>query len=236
MTRARALKQAIRARAAKTGERYTTARRHLVAPAPAAPAPPASKGALSDSKTLEKTGHGLEHWFAVLDSFGAVEQGHTAAARHLHDAHQVDGWYAQGITVAYERARGVRAVNQRVDGAFEVSASKVLAGDTASVIAAFTDPRRRCQWIGSADHQLAKALSSALTDKSSKGFVVRPDGQARFRYKWDGTTVQFYLLPKAGGKVSLAVQHTKLTEARAVNERRAQWEEAFAALAAYLAR
>ena len=30
MTRARALKQAIRARAAKTGERYTTARRHVL--------------------------------------------------------------------------------------------------------------------------------------------------------------------------------------------------------------
>ena len=30
MTRARALKQAIRTRAAKTGERYTTARRHLL--------------------------------------------------------------------------------------------------------------------------------------------------------------------------------------------------------------
>ena len=30
MTRARALKQVIRARAAKTGERYTTARRHIL--------------------------------------------------------------------------------------------------------------------------------------------------------------------------------------------------------------
>ncbi|HEX7779978.1 MAG TPA: hypothetical protein VF424_12085 [Vicinamibacterales bacterium] len=63
-----------------------------------------------------KTGRGLDHWFEVLDRFGAVEKGHTAAARHLYDAHGVDGWYAQGITVAYERARGVRGVNQRRDG------------------------------------------------------------------------------------------------------------------------
>ena len=32
MTRARALKSVIRARVAKTGERYTTARRHVLAP------------------------------------------------------------------------------------------------------------------------------------------------------------------------------------------------------------
>jgi len=75
MTRARALKQIIRARAEKTGERYTTARRHVLntlAPAArtarlampekasAAP-PPATKGSITDEKSREKTGHGLDH-------------------------------------------------------------------------------------------------------------------------------------------------------------------------------
>jgi hypothetical protein len=105
-----------------------------------------------------------------------------------------------------------------------VSVSKVLAADTTGVIKALTDPRRRRQWVGAADPQLATALSSAISDKASKGFVVRPDGLARFRYKWDGTTVQFYLEPKAGGNVSLVVQHTKLANAAAVDERRAQWK------------
>src|SRR5688572_2718846 len=107
MTRAAALKKVIRARAAKTGERYTTARRHVlneVQQRPAASAPIASmtppraaalrtasgslsKGSVSDAKAIEKPGHGLAYWFEVLDRFGAVEKGHTAAARHLHDAH-----------------------------------------------------------------------------------------------------------------------------------------------------
>src|SRR5688572_12825597 len=122
MTRARALKHVIRERAAKTGERYTTARRHVLAAVarPVAPAPPVrpappppTKGSVSDAKAIEKTGHGLDHWFAVLDRFNAIAKGHTAAARHLFDDHNVPGWYAQGITVAYERARGVRALNQR---------------------------------------------------------------------------------------------------------------------------
>ncbi len=251
MTRARALKQVIRARVAKTGERYTTARRHVLkalqprtAPAPQPPviaAPTASaatrpsKGSVSDAKAREKTGHGLDHWFAVLDRFSAVEKGHTAAARHLSEAHDVDGWYAQGITVAYERARGVRVLNQRCDGDYEVSVSKVVAGETTTVIKAFTDPRVRRRWVEGVDVRLVHALTTALDGSASKGFVVRPDGQARFRYTWDGTTVQLYLMPKTGGKVSVVAANTKLAEGTMVEERREKWRAALQAMATFLA-
>jgi hypothetical protein len=250
MTRARALKQAIRSRAAKTGERYTTARRHVLtaiakrsaasplhvvpppAPPPAAPAKvTTTKGGLSDAKAREKTGHGLEHWFAVLDRFGAVEKGHTAAARHLYDTHGVDGWYAQGITVAYERSRGVRGVNQRCDGEYEVSASKVIVADTATIIGVISEPRRRRAWTGGMDEDLVRALSAALDGKSAKGFVTRPDGLARFRYKWGESTVQFYLTPKPDGKVSVVVSNMKLPSADAVEERRTKWRAVLAAMA-----
>jgi hypothetical protein len=261
MTRARALKEVIRARAARTGERYTTARRHVLnkispptasavrlAPAPAAPppsekrpvvehvaakdAPAATRGGLSDAKALEKTGHGLDHWFDVLDRFGAVDKGHTQAARHLYEVHGVDGWYAQGITVAYERARGVRAPNQRCDGEYEVSVSKVIAARTADVIKALTEPRLRKRWVPDVDPQLAKALASALGSPASKGIVVRPDGQGRYRYKWGDTTVQLYLLPKDGGKVSLVATNSKLANPAQVEERRGLWRSAVNALAA----
>ena len=73
MTRARSLKKIIRTRAAKTGESYTTARRHVLAARGASVAsrtPPAApkekaKGAVSDERIRELTGHGLEHWFAA---------------------------------------------------------------------------------------------------------------------------------------------------------------------------
>jgi hypothetical protein len=246
MTRARALKQVIRARAAKTGERYTTARRHILRElnqknvgaqgAQAAPGPQRAKGAkptMSDASFVKKTGHDLAHWFAVLDKFGAVEKGHTAAARHLYEDHKVDGWYAQGITVSYERARGVRAMNQRCDGAFEVSASKVVTASSKQLVKAFKDRRERERWIGDANPQLAAALAKGLADPKSKGIVVRPDGLVRFRYKWDDATVQFYMAPKAGGKFIVTVTQMKLADAGAVDTYRGQWKTALAALASY---
>ena len=252
MTRARALKEVIRARAAKTGERYTAARRHVLnelGPRPepvvrftSAPistrASPAtsSKGVVSDAKSREKTGHGLEHWFEVIDRFGGVEKGHTASARHLYEAHAVPGWYAQGITVAYERARGVRAVNQRCDGEYEVSVSKVVTGKTADIIKALGDRRVRTRWVKGVDARLVKTLAAALDSPASKGIVVRPDGQGRFRYKWGGTTVQMYLLPKPGGKVSIVATNSKLSDATMVEERRALWRTALDALAQVFSR
>ena len=238
MTRARALKAVIRARAAKTGERYTTARRHVLkdltsrslkSASPARPAP-AAKGGLSDARTREKTGHGLDHWFAVLDRFGGPEQGHTALARHLYEEHAVPGWHSQGITVAYERARGVRDVNQRCDGEYEVSVSKVVNAAAADVVKALADARQRRQWSAGTDPDLVKALSAALGGKDAKGIVVRPDGLGRFRYKWGGTTVQLYLLPK-GKKVSIVATNSKLADAAMVEARRAVWRAALNALA-----
>jgi hypothetical protein len=135
------LKQAIRARAARTGERYTTARRHVLnelqsseAIRPTIKLATKRSSPISDDKIAANTGHGLDHWFAVLDRFGGAGKGHTAMARHLYESHAVEGWYAQGITVAYERARGVRVANQRCDGAFEVSASKTMPGALARLV------------------------------------------------------------------------------------------------------
>ena len=167
-------------------------------------------------RVSEKTGHGLDHWFAVLDRFGAVEKGHTAAARHLLEDHGVDGWYAQGITVSYERERGVRAVHQRLNGRFEVSVSKTMNATAKQVAKAFSDARTRAAWITDADATLATALAKGLADKKSKGFVVRPDGLGRFRYKWHDTTVQLYLTPKSKEKIAVVVTQMKLPSADSV--------------------
>ncbi len=240
MTRAKALKQVIRARAAKTGERYTTARRHVLKGlqpvkgaqgAQRAQSAKSSKGGMSDAASIKRTGHDLPHWFGVLDRFGALEKGHTALARHLHEAHGVDGWYSQGITVAYERERGVRAINQRCDGEFEVSVSKVMNATAKQVVRAFSDARTRAAWITEADATLAAALAKGLADKKSKGFVIRPDGLGRFRYKWNDTTVQLYLTPKSKEKISVVVTQMKLPSADSVEVQRGQWKAALGLLA-----
>ena len=77
-----------------------------------------------------------------------------------------------------------------------------------------------------------KAIEAGLKNPKSKGFIIKPDGQARFRFKWDDTTVQFNLYPKGPGKTSIVAQHMKLRDTDAVERYRALWKTALAALAA----
>lgn len=119
-------------------------------------------------------------------------------------------------------------MNQRCDGAFEVSVSKMMAATPAKLIATIKNAKK---WRGGVDERLVKALQAALAGKTSKGFVIRPDGQARFRYKWESTTVQFNMYPKGSSKTSFVVSHMNLAGADAVEANRAKWRTAFAAIA-----
>lgn len=241
MTRARTLKSIIRARMSKTGERYTAARRHVVAtsasaasadrstPVPARTAKADPRGAVSDARIRERTGHDLAHWFGVLDRFGAAAKGHTAAARHLHDHHGVPGWHAQGITVAYERARGLRAVNQRPDGSFDFSVTKVVAAGIGDVAAALTEPRRRSAWTRGVDRALVAALAGGL---AVRGLTTKANGERRCRYRWGTESVEVLLRPQADGRTSVVVVHGALASAGRVEVCRPLWRATLTALAA----
>lgn len=252
MTRAKKLKKSIRARAQKTGESYTAARRQLLAgkarrsatpaaldakPTPAKPAAPVRKagGAVSDATARQRTGHGLEHWFGVLDAFGAVEKGHTAAARHLFADHGVPGWYSQGITVAYERERGVRQVNQRCTGDYEVSVSRVVAAPAPELIRALRVPAERAAWLKDAAPEIPRALRAALDGPKAKALNVRPDGEGRLRYRDGQSAIEWRLTPK-GAKTSVVVALTKLEDAAAAEARRVDWRAALDALRAHCTR
>jgi hypothetical protein len=256
MTQAKKLKKAIRARARKTGERYTAARRQVllarekrggparpVAPA-AARATPAAKpipgtgvtrGLASDAAVVQKTGHGLGHWFAVLDAFGAPAKGHTASARHLSEAHRVPGWHAQGITVAYERARGLRAANQAGNGKFQVSVSKAVGATVAEVARAIGDARQRRQWLRAADPGLGRALDAAFAGPKARQVALKRDDYARMRYPWDGATVEIHVYGKPNGGANVVASNEDLADAALVETRRSQWRAALASLKAHLA-
>lgn len=175
MTQARKLKKQTRAR--KTGGSYTAARRQVQGqrprtaasrPTPAFAADVPASLLKKDARLVERTGHGWAHWFAVLDAFGAAHKGHTASARHVGAAHGVDGWYAQEITVAYERARGLRGTNQRMSGEYEVSVSKVLPAPVGEVVAALRSPKRRAAWAGAMDSELRQALEAPRVGSSRR--------------------------------------------------------------------
>jgi len=229
MTHAKKLKREIRTRAAKTGESYTAARRHVllsrVKPGAAAPPITASKLPAGDASVRKATGRGLDHWFAALDAFDGLAKGHTASAAHLHKDHGIRGWYAQMITVAYERARGKRSRNQSCAGDFQVGISKTVKADVHEVMAALRDGR----WLDGVDPELARAFPKPANA------VMRGEKYAKLRFNWDRSNIEFRITPKKGGSTIVA-DNTKLADAAQVERRRSQWRGALEALRAFLAK
>src|SRR5688572_27426348 len=125
------LKRIVRSRMEKTGESYTTARRHVVKKnLTVAPTPPpidyAALAGMSDATIQKKTGHTWAEWVEILDAFGGKDKPHGDVAEHVFSL-GVPGWWAQSVTVGYERIRGLRARGQRRSGSWEASKSKTLS-------------------------------------------------------------------------------------------------------------
>ncbi|SFB12659.1 hypothetical protein SAMN05216266_10575 [Amycolatopsis marina] len=234
MTRQKSFKSGVRARMDKTGESYTAARRRLlekaatgrqpesgaVAVEPTEPtAEPVRGQKLPDAPLRERTGKGQDEWFSLLDAWGGTQHTHTEIARWLVEQHQVDGWWAQSITVAYEQARGMRAPGQKSDGYFSAGATKTIAVSVDRLFAAFADEALRTQWLPEAD----LAVRTATAPKS-------------FRADWaDGSTrIVVTFLPKGEAKALVAVSHDRLTESDAAARMKAYWRDRLAALKTYL--
>ena len=147
MTRQKSFKRLVRARMAKTGERYTAARAMLLAAEESSTAegPPL---ATSDARIRERTGRGWEEWFDQLDEWGMAELSHREIARRVAAELGIDplAWNAQAITMSYERARGMRAVGERAEG-FAVTAQKTVSVPVERLFDAFADDASRVRWL-----------------------------------------------------------------------------------------
>ena len=223
-------KRVVRARMRKTGEAYTAARaqllskRHAPTPAPA-PTPLATAAdyatlaGRSDAAVKANTGCTWERWVKALDRVAAHTWPHRRIAEYVSEKYKVPGWWAQTVTVGYERIKGLRAIGQRRDGAFEATKSKVFAVPLARLYRAFSDPRTRTRWLP----DVKLTVRTATRNKS-------------MRLTWpDNTSVQLGFFAKGVAKAQVQIQHGKLPDKAAATRTKDYWAERLDTLGKVLA-
>lgn len=222
MTEGKSFKRRVRERMVKTGESYTTARNQVAAKRDrtraAAKRLAAADGRVSDAAVRQATGNAWDEWFAVLDAWGARQKQHGEIARYVNQQHGVDGWWAQSIAVAYERARGLRLKHQRPDG-FSVSASKTVAVPVEVLFEAFVDDVERRKW---------------LVDGTMSLRTARPKRSARFDWEDGSTRVNVGFTAKGPAKAAVALAHERLADADEAETTKALWRERLAAVKSLL--
>jgi hypothetical protein len=143
---------------------------------------------------------------------------HRNIADYLYEKHGVPGWWAQMVTVTYERERGLREKHQKPDG-YEVSRAKTIGVPVEALFAAWQDEKIRAKWL------------------KEPGIVVRKATRAKsMRITWsDGrTSVDVNFWPKGDAKSQVQVQHGKLVDAKEAERKKVYWEERLVGLKALL--
>lgn len=190
----------------------------------------------STSSIVEASHVAWDDWVSALDHRGARDKPHAEIAQlaqhmitgdgpdiHLNipeDAkiHNSPGWWAQGVTVAYEQHIGRRAPGQRADGTFEASASRTVPVCREAL--------------------LPEVLSWLETLLKSPEFPSAPAGEPRVsstekRDNWrisltDGTAVLVSVEPrtaKHGERTAVVVAHSKIAQAEAMAEWKSFWKQ-----------
>jgi hypothetical protein len=222
MTTQKLFKRRVRERMAKTGEHYTSARRHVVIGRErletAQSRLASAKELASDEKLTEATGRDWQAWLTILDRWGASERSHREIVDYLRAEQAVPDWWTQAITNGYERARGIRAKHQQADG-FTIYASKTVGVPLGVLFEAFVDERTRDRW---------------LTDGPMSLRTSQPDKVARFDWDDGPTRILVTFEDKGPSKATAYVSHERLPDAGSGEAAKAAWKDRLAALKSFL--
>jgi hypothetical protein len=190
------------------------------APAAAATAlpPRVAEPGVSDAAVQRATSKSWDEWFALLDAWQGTTHNHTDIARHVYETYGIDGWWAQSVTVGYERARGMRALHERPDG-FSMNASKTFPVPVERLFAAFMEHDERERWLEAVE----------LRSRTSQ-----PHKSARFDVLPGETRLAVTFVAKGPRKAAAQLQQDRLASAEEVARWKALWKEQLALLATYL--
>jgi hypothetical protein len=191
---------------AKTGERYTTARRHLVEDS-AGETGWVSHPEHSDKVILDATGKGWDDWRSLIDEGAGPDADHGAIVDLVMEQ-GIGGWWAQSVAVGYERITGIRLPHQMADGTFTASKTKTVAIDGEALRAMLYDDEARSDLFGGLD-----------TEMRSRPGVKTP------RIGIGPGIAQIAVEPKAGGRATVTVAHEKLPSPQDVELWKDYWSE-----------
>lgn len=156
-------------------------------------------------------------WVASIDALGGRDLPHEEIVPLVRDAIsnaelKNHGWWAQGITIAYEQHIGRRIPGQQSDGTFACNASKTLPGTLDGALAA---------WVDSVENH-TRFNGVEVTDPPSTSATTA------WRY-WrcvleDGSRVNVTVNAATNGKSRIAVQHGRLNSPEAATEWKTYWK------------
>lgn len=169
----------------------------------------AAQPTVDDETIRAKTGRGWDAWAEAIDAGPGRGAGHTAIAAWVAEQ-GVDAWWAQNVTVGYERIRGLRLPGQMPDGTFTISRVRTIEATADEIRAVVLDDDARARLLG----EVATTLRSKPAAKN-----------LRFDASIGGASVGIvaFAADPVGQRTRLGVTHEKLPTPEEAERWKAHW-------------
>lgn len=169
-----------------------------------------------NTQSIEKvTGITWDDWTKELDQDGARQLSHADLAKtvyaKLEGKVESPGWWAQGITVAYEQHIGKRVPGQLANGLFEMAVSKTIEVSRSELFASVITWFKQQGKLAGRDYSKPR---SSETPKRSNWRCDFADG-SKF-----AATVE-----EAGDKSKLVLSHTAIPSKQESDEWKQYWRK-----------
>lgn len=165
---------------------------------------------MSDEAVKAKTGKTWKEWFAILDKAGATKMSHREIVTLLNTKHGVGPWWQQMVTATYEQQRGLRDEHQKPEG-YQISVSRTVNVPLTKLYKAFATEKSRARWLAAT----GLVVRTATANKSMR--VTWADGK---------TSLEIGFYAKGDEKSQVALQHSKLPDAKSAAKMKTYWGDA----------
>lgn len=167
---------------------------------------------ISDKAVEKATGRNWESWHSTLTKLIPSKIPHKDIVTIIREK-GVAHWWAQSIAGHYERAMGWRKDHEMPDG-FQATASKTINVPAKTAFASFEEGA--ATWLpgGTID------VTTSKTPTTLRGAWLGPQGGR----------VDVYVSEKTTDKVTVTINHTKLSDTQTCEALKAAWRTALSAL------
>jgi hypothetical protein len=184
---------------------------------------------MKESSIVQATGRGRPEWFQTIRTAGKGDAPHREIAEYLHRVHGVSPWWAQEITVEFEKHVGRRVLGQTQEGLYQIGVSKTVSAPAHTVWTLLQSPEGIGMITMTPDDEFPAERPATAPDslevldtpedESGNGIRVRTttfkDG-SHVRLQWQRSEwsshsiLQIRITPKGSSKTTLSFHQEKL--------------------------
>ncbi|MHA2059411.1 MAG: SRPBCC family protein [Candidatus Ranarchaeia archaeon] len=171
---------------------------------------------ISNDAVLKATSKSWTGWFELLNTKQMQSEPHKVIAVYLVEEHKLSGWWAQTVTVEYEKHLGRRVKGQTKDVGFQIGVQKTLPHKKEAVWDLLFSPAGLQVWLGPLLHFTPEAGHTYSTKDGliGKVRVLHPNDHMRLTYQpedWEEpSTLQITVMSKKIGRTAIRIHHEKL--------------------------